>query len=476
MGMRTSRYEQEQKKKHRKAILMRVLLGLVLLAMAVGIFYGIRAVYRGIHGWVDSVMNDPLLESSTLSPDNIPARTTTAVQTPQERYREELAQAEALALSYDYDGAIALLQGIKGYGETDYLKQVAQDYLYLRNTMKRVDISTVYHLYLRPLIADPAQGFGRTAENRDDNQRERLTVSEFQAILQQLYDNGFVLVDPHQIASLESDGSFVSQSILLPEGKKPLVLTLENYTYSADSATNGIVSRLILDAMEKPLCELKSSSGSSRVGDFDVIPLVESFVALHPDFSYRGARGVIALTGYEGIFGYRTASIYADPLNRAYDPKINPEQERQEAAAVCNRLKELGWSFASQTYGYINVEQADMDRIKADMQRWMSEVAPLTGPCDILYFPPGTDIGNWRSYGEDNEKFVFYREQGFHYFSSVDTYTIPWVQFNGEAKYLRLGRVGLGGYALVKRQEKLAVFFDSLSVLDPLRPLPVPEY
>ena len=39
----------------------------------------------------------------------------------------------------------------------------------------------------------------------------------------------------------------------------------------------------------------------------EVVPLVDRFVENHPDFSIDGAKGIIALTGVEGILGYRTS-------------------------------------------------------------------------------------------------------------------------------------------------------------------------
>ena len=39
-------------------------------------------------------------------------------------------------------------------------------------------------------------------------------------------------------------------------------------------------------------------------------PLLQDFIDEHPDFSYKGAKAVIAFTGYNGILGYRTAASY----------------------------------------------------------------------------------------------------------------------------------------------------------------------
>lgn len=479
-GMRTARYEYEAEKKRKrlKAIFRRIMVGLILLALAAGLFFGIRAAYRKIHGWVDSVMNDPLLESTASAGNSTLTPATTVSRDPEIRYAAELEHAEKLALYYDYEGAITLLQDIPSYADEPYLKSVVQDYIYARNNLVKLDISQVYHLYTGSLIASPERAFSSRMGNQETNNRERITVNEFQGILQQLYDNGFVLLSFHQLAYSQEDGSFSLGSIYLPKGKKGLVLTLDDPNYPEDATANGLARKMILDAREQPLCELAESDGSLRVGAFDMVPIVENFIASHPDFSYQGARGVLALTGYEGIFGYRTASFYSDPTDPAYKAEyasINGEQEKLEAEALCRRLKELGWELACQTWGRINVEKADLGRIQADTERWLKEVAPLTGGSDIMIFPPGSDIGNWRPYGEDNEKFVYYRSQGFRYFSSMDNYTIPWVQFNGEGGCLRMGRVGLSGYALAYRKDKLGVFFNSDGLMDPARPLPVPE-
>ena len=60
--------QQERKRRRRKAIALRILTGFIVAGLAVGAFFGIRAAYRGIRGWVDSVMNDPLLETTTSAP------------------------------------------------------------------------------------------------------------------------------------------------------------------------------------------------------------------------------------------------------------------------------------------------------------------------------------------------------------------------------------------------------------------------
>ena len=51
---------------------------------------------------------------------------------------------------------------------------------------------------------------------------------------------------------------------------------------------------------------MELDDGTVVTGSFDLVPLLEDFIAEHPDFSYKGARAVLAFTGYQGVLGYRT--------------------------------------------------------------------------------------------------------------------------------------------------------------------------
>ncbi len=474
---RSPRYEEERKRKRRRAILMRILVGTVLAGILVALFFGVRSAYRSIRGWVDSVMNDPLLETTAEAPSKWE---TTAAADPVKEYAEEIRAAERLALSYDYDAAVSALQSLPGYSSSEELKTIVQDYLKAKTTLYKQDISKICHLYFHTLIVDPSIAFGARSKDPNRYNQNLITADEFRAILQQLYDNGYVLVSLHDMAAVDEFGNFSTGQIMLPDGKKPLVLSVDDVQYYEELKGDGFASRLVLDSDDRPVCEYTGSDGKTVTGDYDVVPILERFVEQHPDFSYRGAKGCLALTGYEGILGYRTAAFYGNPSDPNYKSSyasINVEEERSEARRVCERLKELGWELACHTWGHINVESADLTRIQADTQRWQNEVASLTGKTDILIFTSGTDIGNWRNYSsEDNEKYAYYKSQGFRYFCPVDAYTIPWVQYNSTEGYLRQGRVPISGFSLAYRQEKLSVFFDAASLIDKSRPLPVPGY
>ena len=49
--------------------------------------------------------------------------------------------------------------------------------------------------------------------------------------------------------------------------------------------------------------EYIEDDGSVSTGDYDMVPLIDTFVKEHPDFSYHGRKGILAMTGYDGCSG-----------------------------------------------------------------------------------------------------------------------------------------------------------------------------
>ena len=241
---------------------------------------------------------------------------------------------------------------------------------------------------------------------------------------------------------------------------------------------------MILDEEGKPTCEYIQPDGTKVTGDYDVVPLLDKFIEEHPDASYRGAKGMIALTGYNGIFGYRTDNSYLyvnDSLN--YDkkkwleenPDFDIEKERAQAKKVADALKEDGWEFASHTWGHIKIRDASLERLMSDTWKWHENVEPLVGKTDAIVFAHGQDLGDWGGYDEYNEKYQFLKGEGFRIFCNVDQGQYL-VHFGRD--YLRQGRRDLDGYRIYRNavgiEDNLSDLFDAKKIIDPLRP-PVPS-
>lgn len=314
--------------------------------------------------------------------------------------------------------------------------------------LEAVDTHNVLHLSFTSLIADPETAFGQentlAAASLDQS---RLTVDEFNQILQQLYDQGYVLVRLEDLVKADEEGVMRENELLLPQGKKPFVLSQQNVNYDLEYSGQGIASRLVLDENGKLTSERIQSDGAAVTGAYDVVSCVEAFVEEHPDFSYNGARGILGITGYNGILGYRTEESLASSTGNKYAAKygvFDTAQETEAVKPVIAALQNAGWEFACNGYGKESYA-SDLEAVKADIEQWKTKVGSLLGEVDILMYPFGTDIGNWSTYGEENEKYIYLREQGFRYFCALDINS-PWTQ--ATEKYLRCNYRNLDGYRM----------------------------
>ena len=324
--------------------------------------------------------------------------------------REDLiAAADQLVLSYDYDGAIELIKGYKS-SEGDYssytdLVAAIEGYEEAKSTLKLyggsyTSVTQVNHIFFHSLIADNSKAFDDDYTNAGYNMYMTTTL-EFERMIQKLYEDGYVLVSMHDLAkevTLE-DGTtkFEEAEIYLPEGKKPLVLSQDDLSYYEYMDGDGFASRMVIDENGNPTCEMILDDGSTVNGAFDMIPIVDEFVKEHPDFSYKGAKGIIALTGYEGILGYRTN----DPESATY------EQDKETVKELVKVLKADGWEFASHSWGHRNSQEITVSHFITDTKRWLDEVGTLVGPTDVYIFPKGIDIETTMGHYE-SEKYQFF--------------------------------------------------------------------
>lgn len=385
-----------------------------------------------------------------------------------------LENADRLAVGYDYEGAIELLQSHPDYQADPQIIEKISGYRAIMKTLVPVDINEVTHVFFHSLIMDTAKAFDGDSEENGYNQ-VMTTVSEFNKILQSMYEKGYVLVRLHDLAYEDTDenGEPIMKKgrILLPEGKKAFVMSQDDVCYYPYMEDDGFASRIVIGANGKPTCEMIMDDGSVSTGSYDLVPILEDFIEEHPDFSYKGARAVLAFTGYEGILGYRTASSYAD--SETY------EKDREEAAKVAQCLKDHGWELASHSWGHLNLGGVEMERFKTDTDKWEEEVDSLIGPTDIILFPFGSDIGGWHPYTTENERFNYLYDVGFRYFCNVDS-SQYWVQLG--KKHFRQGRRNLDGYRMWQdittedpTKRRLDDLFRAEDVFDEARPTPVAD-
>ena len=400
-----------------------------------------------------------------------------------------IEDAAYLAATYDYDGAIAALNGLADAASDSEVQQLIAQYQATKDSCVPVNMEEVTHVFYHSLVVDPDRCFANQDTNPQavGNNQWMTTISEFNKITQEMYDRGYVLVSIHDLVEVTTDENgntvYKPAQIMLPEGKKAFVLSLDDLSYYHSYDNYGYAARLILDENGKVTNEYIDADGNLLTGAYDCVPLLDQFIEEHPDASYRGAKGIIALTGYNGILGYRTDITYqeqGDDLSKdkrkwlEEHPDFNLETERAEATKVAEAMKEAGWEFASHTWGHIRVGDSSLERIQADTQKWKENVEPLVGPTDTIIFAHGQDLGNWGAYDDNNAKYQYLKGQGYSIFCNVDSNQYrTW--FGND--YLRQGRRNLDGFRIyynaIGDQDNVSDLFDATKILDPQRP-PVP--
>ena len=324
------------------------------------------------------------------------------------------------------------------------------------------------HIFYHSLIVDTSKAFDGDYKQDGYNQ-VMTTLDEFNKITQTMYEEGYVMVNLYDLARLDDDGNMKAKTVYLPEGKTPFVLSQDDVCYYHSQDGAGIATKLVVDEDGKVRNEYVQDDGSTVVGDYDVVPLIDRFVEAHPDFAYHGHKGIVALTGYNGILGYRTDISYQtrpDDLNddklawlNAH-PDFDLETERAGAKKVADAMKKEGWTFASHTWGHKNMSTVSMERLQTDTTNFKENVDPLIGGTDIIIFAFGADINNGGAYTGD-EKFNYLKSQGYDYYCNVDSNKY-FVQITDE--YFRMGRRNVDGYRMYYNPDLLADLFDASEV------------
>lgn len=388
--------------------------------------------------------------------------------------------AQFAAAQYDYDKAIEIASSISDAGSNTEIQNQISEWKTQKENLIDYPSDKITHVFVHSLIYDTSLAFDGDAKE-DGYNLVMTTVNEFNAIINELYKKGYVLVNLHDIATFDEQGNLIDGHIYLPEGKKAFVLSQDDTCYYHSQEGDGIADKLIIDENGDVKCHYTGKNGE-EIGDFDMVPIIDSFVKEHPDFSYHGHKGAIAVTGYNGVFGYRTDTVYdtRDPENLDPDqeawlnahPDFDFKTECEEAKKLSEKLKENGWEIASHSWGHKNYGNYDLELGKTDNEKFQERVIPIIGETDILIFPNGSDISDGPAeYAQDNEKFVYLRDY-FRIFCTVDS-TQYWVQKG--PNYMRMGRRNLDGYRMYHNPELLSDLFDSKAILDKDRPLPVPD-
>lgn len=380
-----------------------------------------------------------------------------------------LATAEELAESLDYLRAIDLLKTFSG--DMSKFPELANKLAEYEQLMSELTIygdpTTVPHLSFQMLIADPARAFVNEDYGNSYN-RNYVTTDEFEKILQQLYDNDYMLVSINDLF-VNNDGSFTAGTLRLPVGKKPIVLSqvgANYYTYMTDGNEDGLPDKdgggfpycLDLDGDGNFISKMIDADGNDVSGDFDFVTILEKFIAEHPDFSYQGARAVLAVTGYDGIFGYRTDPDVRDSQGSEYYAK-----QLSGAQKVVDALKAAGYDLACYSYEHVSYGDSSVELIEGDLRMWEEYVVPIVGAVDILVFPYGDDINDSITSTYDGEKFETLYNAGFRVFVGMNN-DLPASGLVADT-YFRQTRRWVTGAKMAYASESFSDLFNASTVL-----------
>ena len=341
-----------------------------------------------------------------------------------------------------------------------------------------------------------------TLENEDGAPRSGgLSVSEFKAVLEDLYNRGYVLIDFYSLSEQTADG-YAPARVMVPEGKKPLILSQHDVSYS--SANDGRPDAMIRTSAGDILCSYVNSDGETVNGEVDVVPILESFLAQHADFSYKGARGILGVTGYQGLLGHQIvkdeniitevaieeaggdadgaedaegsedegADAQAEAVDNASATELigataKQEEPEAEESTSSDEAKDDAAAKEGKTESdrIISENKTEIEAIlgtlrsdgwhiagnsyglvsygsaydvmSEDARDWSEIIGPIVGTTDILLLPGGADLGSWSGYNEEDPRLTLLQELGFRHFCVENAGAKTWIQIR--PGYVRQG-------------------------------------
>lgn len=366
-----------------------------------------------------------------------------------------IAEAKAVAATYDFEAAIAVLDAFEGnIFDYDDMLQLRDSYKHTMENLVEFTPDQVVNLSIPLLIADADRAFAD--KNYGGGYKKNfITTEEFYNLLVELYNNGYVLVSMDDlVAETGSAGAitYSTKTVALPEGKKPLMLTetqVNYYTYMVDPDNDGVpdkngagfASKLILQG-DTFLNEMVTADGETVTGNFDIVPILEDFLQMHPDFSYQGARAILAVTGYNGIFGYRGDTL-------------------EDVVPLLEELRSRGYTIAFHSFANTDYKASNLVEITTDLERWEKRIIPTLGETNMLVYARATDIAAPGTYSGD--KFNLLQSHGFRYYVGYCTDNQPW--FVCEKNYVRQGRIPVSAINMKDNPSLYEGIFDPTNVL-----------
>jgi len=305
-------------------------------------------------------------------------------------------------------------------------------------------LGDIEHITFNTLISFPEKALNPNNNYSNTYDSEKLTINEFKAILNELYKNNYIIVDIFDIVSNEEN--IYKKKLMLPQNKKPLIISIDNVSYKSNYQNLGEIDKIIIDRNNNIATYTTKKSIQDRIQyDNEFVVILEKFIKEHPDFSHNNAKGIIFLTGENGILGYNTNHKNA-----------SHKYESKRVSEVIKKLKQLGWRFGCNNYSYKNEDsKSDLDFAK-ELSLWNKEVKSIIGET-ILYAHPYGNISNNNTTKHElllaNNYKIFFKNS-----------------FVNELKFLgnicTMNRKEINGHTLRNHSNELSHLFDCEKVYD----------
>ncbi|MDR2600505.1 MAG: hypothetical protein LBC73_09560 [Oscillospiraceae bacterium] len=371
-----------------------------------------------------------------------------------------LEQAEMLLQGYFYEEALVLLDEDETLinNETQKFKETINEAI--ENLV--LYEGEVKHIFFHTLIIYP-ESIYQNLTTPSSTYAYFLYQRELERALPQLLERDFILFDVNDVFRTATDGNMQLKDIYLPPGKKPLILSIDDphYLNHRDSEASGLAfpRKIVLDSDGELAVEIKTSTDYVLSYDGDVFLMVDNFVKKHPEFSWRGAKGIIAATGFPGLFGYTLAEL-----------ESGNEQITNNAIDIADKIKSNGWLFANHSFTHNNGStgrasqfwgpNSDPGLIRYDVGRWNDVVKPILGETNLFIAPGGYLLrGNSMQVLVDNGYNMYFTVDASQNITGLGTPTVV------------MGRIEISWYSLVRMADILnRDFFNVLNVIDSHRP------
>lgn len=220
---------------------------------------------------------------------------------------------------------------------------------------------------INKLIAYPNLAFCDENTQKDDLDNYYLTSKEFQNFLQELYNNDYILINISDIIEI-IESKVCIKDLYLPLNKTPIILIFNNINYFENEPY--FVEKFIIDGKDEIACYNSKQTEKNQISyNTDFIPILESFIASHNDFSFNNARSLVTIDSRGGILGYNINKNNPNAPNNASNLK-----------KVVQKLKLLGYSF-----GYGNFDKNFEVNLDENLNFIKETLVPIFGNLNTYF-------------------------------------------------------------------------------------------